>query len=251
MLTLCLRISITPIICCAISIVVTTAVCSPCEAQINRIKPPYKSAPLKGTPLDPRTLLPPAKETHSHLQVVQKPYIDANGNVWPGSSNTGDRAGRPVAKARIAFPYNQTDAWWVSDYKNALGSPDPTRAPRKYDRTEALGKQKPGESTAGTSGKVETESGSSSIRTEINPVTGQVVRRVLRNGSVKSSTVVGQANLQTSANGQRRWVYGSQSVAASQQNTSAGKQTPEEQLAIGILQILDAAAKKKKNADED
>ena len=251
MTTLTGRISIASIICSAIPILLATAACSRCDAQLNRIKPPYNSAPLKGTPLDPRTLLPRSKESTSSLQVVQPPWIDENGNVWPGSSNTGDRPSRPVAKAKIAFPYNTTDAWWVSDYRNALGKVAPRRAPRKYDRTEVLGKQKPGESTAGTSGKIETESGSSSIRTEINPATGQVVRRVLRNGSVKSATVIGQANLQTSANGQRRWVYGSQSVAASQQNSSAGKQTPEEQLAIGILQILDAAAKKKKNADKD
>ncbi|MFM7055396.1 MAG: hypothetical protein ACKO2P_00595, partial [Planctomycetota bacterium] len=42
----------------------------PCAAQLNRIKPPCKSAPIKGTPLDPRTLIPCSEETHSDLQVV-------------------------------------------------------------------------------------------------------------------------------------------------------------------------------------
>lgn len=231
-----------------LSVLLAIALGSPCAAQIDRI---YKSRPIRNTPLDPRTLIPPSKETHSDLQVVQPPYIDENGNVWPGRSDTGDRASRPVAKAKIGFPVNKTDAYWVSNYSNALGTPSPRRAPRKYDRTEQLGREAAGEPTAGTSGKIETESGSTSIRTQINPVTGQVVRQVLRNGSVKSASVVGQAKLQTSGNGQRRWVHGNQSVVAQQQGGVTGNQTPEQQLAIGILQILDAAAKKKQQKDDD
>lgn len=53
-----------------LSVLLVAALSCPCAAQLNRIKPPCRSAPIKGTPLDPRTLIPCSEETHSDLQVV-------------------------------------------------------------------------------------------------------------------------------------------------------------------------------------
>ena len=223
---------------------VTALLCSTCNGQLKRLKPPYQVKPIRNTPLDPSTLLPPSKEATSSLGiVVLPPYIDEKGNVWSKQFSN-----KPVAKAHIKHFHNKPEAWWVSDYKDSSGAPQPRRAPRSYDRVETLGNVAKDDKV---SPKIETASSRMSIRTRINPKTGQVVREVLRDGSVQRSSVIGKATLETDDSGQQIWVYGDKSIPAAASSVPVKQLSPEQQIAVGILQILDSAARRQQQNEAE
>jgi hypothetical protein len=232
-------------ICQLVLLLVIAVCCSPCHGQLNRIKPPYTIKPIKNTPLDPGTLVPPSKEATSSVGIVPvSPYIDEKGIVWSrGISN------KPVGKANIKYFKNTPDAWWVSDYKDSNGAPKPRRAPQRYDRVETLGNTADDDDDA--SPKIDASSAQMSIRTRINPKTGQVTREVLRNGKVTSSKVIGKARSETDDSGQTIWVHGKTSVPAPASATPPAQLSSEQKIAVGILQILDAARRKQQQDQQD
>lgn len=234
-------------ICRLVLLFVIAACCSPCHGQLNGIKAPYTLKPLKNTPLDPRTLVPPSKEATSSLGIVSvSPFIDEKGIVWSkGISN------KPVGKAVIKYFKNKPEAWWVSDYKDSNGAPKPRRAPQKYDRVETLGNTADDDADDDASPKIEESSAQMSIRTRINPKTGQVTREVLRNGKLTSSKVIGKASSATDDSGQKIWVHGEKNVPAAASATPPTQLSSEQQIAVGILQILDVAGRKNQRDQQD
>ena len=93
----------------------------------------FSGTPVDNTPLDPDTWRPGSggqEDSGSSVQVVTSPSIDNNGNVWSGSGSSGG-GNRIVGKATLKRD-SSGRAYWVSNYSNIYGRPQPVRA-TKYD----------------------------------------------------------------------------------------------------------------------
>lgn len=119
---------------------------------------------------------------------------------------------------------------------------------RSHRRVETLGNTADDEDA---SPKIETSSAQMSIRTRINPNTEQVTREVLRNGELTCSKVIGKARSATDDSGRKIWVHGEKNVPAAASATPPTQLSSEQQIAVGILQILDAAGRKNQRDQQD
>jgi len=157
-----------------------------CSAASAQFKIPKFSVPrpIKNTPFDP-TNTPSFKprESDSYLSVLVPPSMDANGNIWSGSSRA-DGKGKYVGKAKLAYG-KSGKAYYVSNYTNSWGKVQPTqrRAPNKFDRKPS------------TTSRIQTPSQVNWGQPVINAYNGNVTKAKFANGRKVGTFNVGQAQL--------------------------------------------------------